>query len=349
MTTMNSQEELQFLIKSRVKCIWITTFEESRVIDDLCRIIRQDRDDMSINVWSIFEGLHKNYKQKDPSVDKRMANPGMFFDYIESELNSEAYKPNAWILKDFHYFNEKPVQKRAIRDFVEYSHKNLAYNPLIIISPFPNVPAEFEKIFTVIDYDLLNKDKIKKIILTNLPDFECQEDLAEKAAEACEGLTLIEIRNALSKSINKTGTLDIPTLKEEKISLIKKSGVLDYRIPKATIDQLGGNNLFKEWLQEIKLTSCEEARTYGIKRSKGYMCFGPPGTSKTIAAEIVANELGYPFLVFNSSKIMQSTVGSSERNMAQALKVIKSCAPCVLLFDECEKLFGGKLDFNFKI
>lgn len=79
------------------------------------------------------------------------------------------------------------------------------------------------------------------------------------------------------------------------------------------------------------------------------MCFGPPGTSKTIAAEIVANELGYPFLVFNSSKIMQSTVGSSERNMAQALKVIKSCAPCVLLFDECEKLFGGKLDFNFKI
>ena len=37
--------------------------------------------------------------------------------------------------------------------------------------------------------------------------------------------------------------------------LIKKSGVLDYRIPQVTMDQLGGNNLFKEWVEEIKLTS----------------------------------------------------------------------------------------------
>lgn len=343
---MSNQEELRFLLKSRVKCIWISTFEESRVLEDIVKIIGKEYDNMSVNVWSIFEGLHKNYKQTNSSVDKKMNNPMMFFEHIEGILNSESYVSNAWILKDFHYFNDKPTQKRAIRDFVEYPHRNIAYNPIIVISPFPNVPAELEKLFTVIDYDLLTKDKIMKIILANLPDFECQEELARKAAEACEGLTLIEIRNALSKSIQKTGTLDISTLKEEKIGLIKKSGVLDYRIPKATIDQLGGNNLFKEWLNEIKLTANEEAKAYGIKRSKGYMCFGPPGTSKTIAAEIVANQLGYPFLVFNSSKIMQSTVGSSERNMAQALKVIKSCAPCVLLFDECEKLFGGVQSSN---
>ena len=341
MTT--SYEELLFLIKSRVKCIWITSFEESRVIEDIEKILRSISPDTGLRIWSIFEGL-KTKKLDNPqvAVEKKLANPNVFFDYMESTLNTKDNSDSfVWILKDFHYFNDKPTQKRAIRDLMEYQQKNYKYNPIIAISPFPNIPAEFEKLFTVIDYDLLKKEEIKNIIVASLPDFTEQENLVNAAAQACEGLTLIEIRNALSKSLRKTQTLDSAILKEEKIGLIKKSGVLDYRIPDVTLDQLGGNALFKEWLKEIKLTSSEEARKYGIKRSKGYLCFGPPGTSKTVAAEIVANELGYPFLVFNSSKIMQSTVGSSERNMAQALKVIKSCAPCVVLFDECEKLFGG--------
>lgn len=351
----SSYDELLFLLKSRVKCIWITSFEESRVMEDLKEIVQKNFSSMGMNSWSVFEGLRCIVSRVQENTgrfaaDKKLANPNAFFAHLQDVLNSkEKRASDLWILRDFHYFNERPEIKRAVRDLMEHQQANVGYNPIIAISPFPNIPAEFEKLFTVIDYDLLKKERIEDIIKASLPEFADNKELVRAAAEACEGLTLIEIRNALSKSLRKTNTLDTNILKEEKIGLIKKSGVLDYRIPTVTMDQLGGNNLFKEWVEEIKLTSSEEARKYGIKRSKGYMCFGPPGTSKTIAAEIVANHLGLPFLVFNSSKIMQATVGSSERNMAQALKVIKSCAPCVVLFDECEKLFGGKPDLGLKI
>lgn len=350
----SSYDELLFLLKSRVKCIWITSFEEARVMEDLKEIVQKNFSSMGMNSWSVFEGLRCIVSRMQENTgrfaaDKKFANPNVFFSHLQEVLNTkEKRASDVWILRDFHYFNERPEIKRAVRDLMEHQQVNIAYNPIIAISPFPNIPAEFEKLFTVIDYDLLKKERIEDIIRASLPDLTNDGELIRSAAAACEGLTLVEIRNALSKSLRKVGTLDTNILKEEKIGLIKKSGVLDYRIPQVTMDQLGGNNLFKEWVEEIKLTSSEEARKYGIKRSKGYMCFGPPGTSKTIAAEIVANHLGLPFLVFNSSKIMQATVGSSERNMAQALKVIKSCAPCVVLFDECEKLFGGKPSFKYK-
>lgn len=40
-------------------------------------------------------------------------------------------------------------------------------------------------------------------------------------------------------------------------------------------------------------------------------------------------------------KILSKYAGESERNIAKALTLIKSCAPCVLLIDEVEKALGG--------
>ena len=42
------------------------------------------------------------------------------------------------------------------------------------------------------------------------------------------------------------------------------------------------------------------------------------------------------------SKILTKFVGESERKIDQAITLIKSCAPCVLLIDEVEKCLGGK-------
>lgn len=38
---------------------------------------------------------------------------------------------------------------------------------------------------------------------------------------------------------------------------------------------------------------------------------------------------------------MSSLVGQSERNMEEAIRLVKASAPCIFLIDEVEKLFGG--------
>lgn len=48
-----------------------------------------------------------------------------------------------------------------------------------------------------------------------------------------------------------------------------------------------------------------------------------------------------PFLKLTMDKILSKYAGESERNIAKALTLIKSCAPCVLLIDEVEKALGG--------
>jgi SpoVK/Ycf46/Vps4 family AAA+-type ATPase len=89
-----------------------------------------------------------------------------------------------------------------------------------------------------------------------------------------------------------------------------------------------------------------EAREMGLDLPKGYLALGIPGSSKTYAAEAVANDLGVPFLKLNMSSILTKFVGESERKIAQARLLIESCAPCVLLIDEVEKALGGYQSSN---
>ena len=64
-------------------------------------------------------------------------------------------------------------------------------------------------------------------------------------------------------------------------------------------------------------------------------------TSKTMSAEIMATELNLPLLKFKMSSVMHSHVGQSEKNMENALNIVKACSPCVLLIDEIEKTLSG--------
>lgn len=55
----------------------------------------------------------------------------------------------------------------------------------------------------------------------------------------------------------------------------------------------------------------------------------------------MAKTLNLPLVQFKMSSVMHSHVGQSEKNMENALKIIKACSPCVLLIDEIEKTLSG--------
>jgi hypothetical protein len=68
---------------------------------------------------------------------------------------------------------------------------------------------------------------------------------------------------------------------------------------------------------------------------------GPPGTGKSLAAGIVAAELGLPLFRIDLSAIVSKWIGETEKNLDRVFQAAESDNG-VLLFDEAEALFGKR-------
>lgn len=70
---------------------------------------------------------------------------------------------------------------------------------------------------------------------------------------------------------------------------------------------------------------------------------GPPGTGKTMASSIIANELSLPLYRVDLSTVLSKYIGETERNIAQLFDRAEQMN-VVLLFDEAEGLFGKRTE-----
>jgi Winged helix domain, variant/ATPase family associated with various cellular activities (AAA) len=67
---------------------------------------------------------------------------------------------------------------------------------------------------------------------------------------------------------------------------------------------------------------------------------GPPGTGKTMAADVIARELGLDLYKIDLSGVVSKYIGETEKNLAALFTAAESGA--VLLFDEGDALFGKR-------
>lgn len=85
--------------------------------------------------------------------------------------------------------------------------------------------------------------------------------------------------------------------------------------------------------------------TWGFsdKPSRGLVAMfsGPSGTGKTLAAEIVAGELGLDVFKLNLSAVVSKYIGETEKNLEQIFDAAGS-GNVVLFFDEADSLFGKR-------
>lgn len=70
---------------------------------------------------------------------------------------------------------------------------------------------------------------------------------------------------------------------------------------------------------------------------------GPPGTGKTMAAGLIARDLGCELYQVDVSKITSKWIGETEKNLA-ALFDAAEAGHAILLFDEADALFGKRTD-----
>lgn len=68
---------------------------------------------------------------------------------------------------------------------------------------------------------------------------------------------------------------------------------------------------------------------------------GPSGTGKTMAASVIATELGLDLLRVDLSQVVSKFIGETEKNLAAIFGETEGSG-CVLLFDEADALFGRR-------
>jgi ATPase family associated with various cellular activities (AAA) len=83
------------------------------------------------------------------------------------------------------------------------------------------------------------------------------------------------------------------------------------------------------------------ARRLGHARGLNVLFAGPSGTGKTMAAEIVAGELGLDLYVIDLAAVVSKYIGETEKNLAKIFDAAAS-ASAVLFFDEADALFGKR-------
>jgi SpoVK/Ycf46/Vps4 family AAA+-type ATPase len=84
-------------------------------------------------------------------------------------------------------------------------------------------------------------------------------------------------------------------------------------------------------------------RHLGIARGVSGLFSGEPGTGKTMAASVVASELGLELMRIDLSQVVSKWVGETEKNLARIFDEAQD-ANAMLLFDEADALFGKRTE-----
>jgi SpoVK/Ycf46/Vps4 family AAA+-type ATPase len=157
-------------------------------------------------------------------------------------------------------------------------------------------------------------------------------------------MTQKELEQALALALVETGRINretIPLVLKEKEQIIRKSTVLESVRWDHGLEDLGGLNLLKEFLESRREAFTDRARAFGLPPPKGICLIGVQGCGKSLAAKAVSRFYRLPLLRMDMGRVFAGLVGRSEENVRTALKLAESVAPCVLWIDELEKAFAG--------
>eukprot|EP00928_Gymnodinium_smaydae_P029704 TRINITY_DN22299_c0_g1_i1.p1 TRINITY_DN22299_c0_g1~~TRINITY_DN22299_c0_g1_i1.p1 ORF type:complete len:568 (-),score=88.85 TRINITY_DN22299_c0_g1_i1:48-1751(-) len=105
-----------------------------------------------------------------------------------------------------------------------------------------------------------------------------------------------------------------------------------------TMADVAGMERVKEELGEVIafLRNPESFYALGARTPRGILLTGPSGTGKTLLARAVAGEAGVPFLYASSASFVEIFVGQGAKSIRQFFEQARSCAPCIVFFDEID-------------
>eukprot|EP00913_Durusdinium_trenchii_P010894 g10223.t1 len=324
-------EPLREYIRACFTGLWIESHEHQDALTEIARVCRLE--EWRLAVWDIDQGL------QFPGQDTSESSGGDPLAAIRS-INALA-EPNSsaiLVLQNFHKFLNSPEVIQAVARQVIAGRQNRTF--LVVLSPIVSLPVELEKLFTVIEHELPNREQLEEIahsVATEEGELPSGADL-HAVLDASMGLTRFECENAVSLSLVRHGRVTPEAVWQIKAGALKQTGLVGLHRGGERFAQLGG-------LDNLKAFCLRAMRRQGepdpLRRPRGVLLLSPPGCGKSQFAKALGTEVGRPTLTLDMGSLLGSLVGQSESNMRQALRIADAMAPCVLFCDEIEKALSG--------
>ena len=254
------------------------------------------------------------------------------------------------VLKEIQDFIEEPKIKTLLALMSQRKLYDRSYETTIIIeSSVLRVPKEIDCYVSYLEIDLPEEEVINKLIKehTEANHYEkFKDEDREKLMPTLKGMSAYEIDRMLDMAMSVNGSLeaeDSEMILTQKKQMVRKSGVLDLIDASDNIDDIGGLEILKEYLErKAKLFSqLTDANKFGVTTPKGVFLVGMPGCGKSLCAKATAATFKKPLLKMDMGSLMGKYVGESEANLRKALRIAKAAAPRILWIDEIEKAFSG--------
>jgi AAA+ superfamily predicted ATPase len=332
---MHFQEEIKILLNSRCPYIYILTEEEERV-EYVINTVITNNTYSSIYFWDFVSG----YQGAPNELNNAKRNPLQALEFIESfDSNSNA----VFILRDFNFFLSDLSISRKMRNL---SRKLKTCNQnVILIASEVSIPVSLRSLTHIITFPLPNITEIKLEVLRifKVLDQEVSIDELNSLVLRCRGLSIEAIRHAVSKILISSADIasqGLELIMKEKREIIRQTNILDLDINKYILDEIGGIDSLKEWLNQRTKAFSQTSIDYGIPLPKGILLVGIQGTGKSISAKGIASTLGLALLRLDVGKLFAGIVGESELQVRRMIQMVEAASPCVLWIDEIDKIFG---------
>ncbi|NUU75766.1 AAA family ATPase [Paenibacillus xylanilyticus] len=363
---MSETKTIENYIHACYPAIWINTFEEQRCLDSLSDIVANDPH-LSMKVWSCTNGFVDHIKESfedtedfveegSEPIQSEEQDSSQFISEDASGttkttpqealefINEEDVFNRIYVLKNFHHYMDNPYILQLLKDSIKGCVA--ATNYIVFVSPKTVIPPEVEKEIAVTTFSPLTIGEYGEILdrLTKPQNVKINAEYRSLILKNSLGLTVTEAENVYALAWTKHREFAaeaVKTIQQEKASIIKKTGILEFIPPSNKISDIGGASEFKKWGAIRKEAFSEEAKEFGVQSPKGVLLCGVSGGGKSASARALGNLWELPILRFNIGKVFGSYVGESEANMQTALRTSEAMSPCILWIDEIEKALSG--------
>ena len=224
---------------------------------------------------------------------------------------------------------------------------DLSLMPLqLIFLSSQNAPEEYAQYFTLIEDLIPGLSELHSIathINASAHDRLIEQDNIKDLVNAGIGLTESQFIDLCLTSVVNTNKLDPKFVYDQKMSTIKKNGILEIIKPTMSFADIGGLDNIKDVIMRNLYfwNNPEEAEKFGIQPIRRMLTVGVPGTGKSAICEATASALGLDLARTGVSQVMNSFIGQSEQNMRTVFQQIKVMAPLCVWIDEFGRDMSG--------
>jgi len=340
--------DFEKLIDVNTPIIYIHDFDFARV-DELIGLVLNGK---RIREWNPASGTTDFLTKHELGPGKEQNLEAFLSSIYASEFEGQ---PETYVvLREIQDYIAEPPIKTLLQLISQRKLYDRSYNTtLIISSSVLFVPDEVKRYVSYLNVAFPSDDEIMALIREHIQANQYDETKfsdADKDAvmPSLKGLSPFEIDRMLDMAMSSNGSLsaeDKSMILKQKKSMVRSSGVLELIDSPARIEDIGGYDLLKEYLEQkaqiFDNKNFARALQFGVAVPKGVFLVGMPGCGKSLAAKAAAALFEAPLLKMDMGSMMGKYVGESEANLRKAIKIAEAAAPCILWIDEIEKAFSG--------